>query len=179
MCPESRSPKLVTLGDLDSSISKNGSSSSEMKPLSIDVDSVLYSPGFGSGDWLIDPWLIDPILESDFSCLSSVTSVNFKDFLAACFLTAGDGNSKSSSSKLSIRVALTVGLLKLVEASSSANGAPNVKFLVVIFLDDAVRPLEIMSGLSVEMISYLVHSSKLSASNSVSKSWRVSKSSTS
>lgn len=121
---------------------------------------------------------MEPILESDFSCLSLVgVSENFRDFLAACFLTAGDGNSKSSSSKLSIRVALTVGLLKLVEASSSANGAPKTKFLEVTFLDDAVRPLEMMSGLSVDMISYLLHSSKLSASNSCSKSWRVSKSS--
>lgn len=51
ICPESKSLKLATLGEFDSSISKNGSSNSEIKPLSIEVvDSVVYRLVFGSGD---------------------------------------------------------------------------------------------------------------------------------
>lgn len=163
--------KFSTFGEFDSSISKNGSSNSDMKPLSIEVvDSVVYI--LVTGDWLKD---IEPILESLFSCVSFVgVSVNFRDFLAACLFTTGEGKSNSSSSKFSILVAETVGLLKLVEASSSANGAPKTKFLEQTFLEDVVRPLDMMSGLSVEIISYLVHSSKLSASNSCSRSCRVS-----
>lgn len=237
ICPERRSLKLAILGELDaSSISKNGSSNSEMNPDSIDVvDSEVNILSFdeaGDDNDVIE--YIEPMLESLRSCLKGFfvgvsenfkpfvgVSENFKDFvgvsenfkafvgvsenfkafggvllnfndvegvsvnlrdflteilLVAGLLAAGEVNSKFSSSKFNILVAFGFGLLKEVEVSLSEIGAPKTKFLELTFLEVEGRPLDIMSGLSVEMISYFVHSSKLSLSNSSSRSWRVSKS---
>lgn len=134
--------------------------------------------------------LIDPMLESLRSCLSGFfvgVSLNLSDFFTdAAFFIAGDVNSKSSSSKLRILVAgrLVIdgwlweveGWLKEVDGSLSASGAPNSKFLEEIFLDVGL-PRDMMFGLSVDMISYLVHCSKVSLSNSASRSCNDSRSS--